>query len=117
MYAFRTRNPRKLAAFWSGVMDLPVSDASTDELVMLDLDHEVGPVTWLFERDDVVSGEVPRVGLNITTEDANAWRGVADRAERLGAVRTSENEQRGVRWIEMEDPDGNPFRILAPRPA
>ena len=116
MYAFRTRDPRTLAAFWSGVMDLPISEASTDHLVMLDLDHEFAPVTWLFELDDTVGAETPRVSLNITTDDPNAWRDVADRAEHLGAVRRSDNELDGVRWVEMEDPDGNPFRVLGPRP-
>jgi catechol 2,3-dioxygenase-like lactoylglutathione lyase family enzyme len=115
MYAFRSRDPRALARFWAGVMELPISDASTDQLVMLDLDHEFSPVTWLFEYDDSVSAETPRVSLNITTDDPDGWRGIADRAERLGAVRKSDNEQGGVRWVEMEDPDGNPFRVLAPR--
>lgn len=116
MYAFRTRDPRALAAFWAAVMDLPISDASTDQLVMLDLDHEFAPVTWLFEKDDTVSAETPRVSLNITTDDPTAWLAVADRAEQHGAVRKSDNEQGGVRWVEMDDPDGNPFRVLAPRP-
>jgi hypothetical protein len=117
MYAFRTRDPRTLAAFWAGVMDLPISDASTDQLVMLDLDHQAGPVTWLFELDEEMGTGTPRLSLNITTVEPEAWKGVAERAEQLGARRKSEHEQGGVRWIELDDPDGNPFRVLAPRPA
>ena len=116
MYAFRSRDPRALAAFWSGVMDIPISDASTDQLVMLDFDHEFSPVTWMFEHDDAIGDATPRVSLNITTDDPDTWRDVADRAEHLGALRKSDNELGGVRWIEMDDPDGNPFRVLAPRP-
>jgi Glyoxalase-like domain len=116
MYAFRTRDPLTLARFWAALMDLPISEASTDDLVMLDLDHRVGPVTWLFERHDDVSDQRPRLSLDIGIDDPIAWRVIADRAEQLGAVRASDNERNGIQWIEMDDPDGNPFRVFGPRP-
>jgi hypothetical protein len=31
-------------------------------------------------------------------------------------VRVSENEQDGIRWVVLLDPEGNTFRIFAPRP-
>lgn len=117
MYAFRTSDPRRLAAFWAELMDLPLSDHSTDDLVMLDLDHQVGPVTWMFHRDDSVGSEPSRLGLDLHRDDETRWREVADRAERAGGLRRGEHEIDGVRWIEMADPDGNPFRVFAPRPA
>lgn len=116
MYAFRSADPRRLAAFWAEVMELPISQHSTDDLVMLDLDHEVGPVTWMFERDSTVGGESSRLGLDISWPTGDGWRGLADRAEKAGAQRKGEHELNGVPWIEMADLDGNPFRVFAPRP-
>jgi hypothetical protein len=36
-------------------------------------------------------------------------------AEELTSEKST-NEQSGVEWIEMDDPDGHPFRVLARRP-
>ncbi|GAA1399628.1 hypothetical protein GCM10009613_55480 [Pseudonocardia kongjuensis] len=116
MYAFRTPDPRRLGAFWAEVMNLPVSEYSTDDLVMLDFDHQVAPITWMFERDDSAGHGPTRIGLDLTHDDEDQWRAIADRAENAGATRKDEHEDGGVRWIEMTDLDGNPFRIFAPRP-
>ncbi|GAA3249681.1 hypothetical protein GCM10017691_60890 [Pseudonocardia petroleophila] len=116
MYAFRSGDPGRLGTFWAEVMQLPISQHSTDELMMLDFDHEVGPVTWMFERDDAMAGGSSRIGLDISGPDGEGWRDLADRAERAGARRVGEHEVNGVQWIEMADPDGNAFRVFAPRP-
>lgn len=109
-------DPRRLAAFWSELMALPIADGASGELVMLDFNHEVGPIAWIIERsDDIAAGAAP-VALDIGIQDEAGWRDVADRAEELGARRIAEHEQEGVRWIEMRDPDDNRFRIFAPRP-
>jgi hypothetical protein len=44
------------------------------------------------------------------------WQQHADRIERLGAERVSNNEQDGIRWVVFRDPEGNTFRVFAPRP-
>jgi len=116
MYAFRTPNPRRLAEFWAELMDLPISGPSTEDLVMLDFDHQAGPVTWMFERDPAAGDGPSRIGLDIGGEADGDWRDIADRAERAGAQRVAEREQGGIRWVEMRDPDGNRFRVFAPRP-
>ncbi|WP_373285117.1 VOC family protein [Microbacterium faecale] len=36
-------------------------------------------------------------------------------AEALGATRGAEHEESGVQWIDMRDPNGNRFRVFAPR--
>lgn len=117
MYSFRTPDPVKLATFWSELMDLPLAAGASDQLAMLDFEHERGPVTWMFEptepTDEPPSG---RIGLDISIGEETGWAAVADRAESLGATRVSEHEQDSVRWIQMRDPDGNPFRVFAPRP-
>lgn len=117
MYAFYCDQPQRLAAFWAELMDLPVADGATEDFVMLNFHHEVGPVTWLFHRVD--AGAPPRanrIGLDISIDDEENWATVADRAEAAGATRVAQHEQDGVRWIEMLDPEGNTFRVFAPRP-
>lgn len=114
MYAFTSVDPLRLATFWGELMRLPVMEAGED-LVMLDFDHSVDAQTWMFERADTETcGN--RIGLDIGIDDENAWADVADRAEALGAERISQHEESGVRWIVMRDPDGNRFRVFAPRP-
>ncbi|ANS78839.1 hypothetical protein SGUI_1443 [Serinicoccus hydrothermalis] len=116
MYSFFSTDPRRLAEFWAGLMQLPTAPEPSDEVVMLDLHHEVAPQTWIFERtDEPVTGTNP-LGLDIGAEDADAWHEVAERAEALGAERVADREESGVRWIEMRDPDGNRFRVFGPRP-
>lgn len=117
MYSFQTPNPVDLARFWGDLMGLPLVEAGPD-LVMLDLEHSVAPQTWLFQRGDRQPGDGP-LRLDLTTgidADADAWVALADRAEDLGAVRGERHEVDGVRWIDLRDPDGNPFRVFAPRP-
>lgn len=116
MYAFYCDEPPRLAAFWGELMDLPVADGATDDLVMLDFHHEVGPVTWLFHRADAGAARGNGIGLDIGIDNEEHWATVADRAEALGATRLAQHDQDGTRWIEMLDPEGNAFRIFAPRP-
>lgn len=51
--------------------------------------------------------------LDLTDRDLPAD---ADRVEALGAERVSDNEEEGVRWVVLRDPEGNKFRIFVPRP-
>lgn len=117
MYSFRTPDPVRLATFWSELMGLPMADGASQQIAMLDYDHEVGPITWLFEPEgEEGSGRGARIGLDLHGTEI-PYTEVAARAEALGASRGAEREEDGVRWIEMRDPDGNPFRIFAPRPS
>ncbi|NNG37385.1 VOC family protein [Nakamurella aerolata] len=116
MISMMSPGPRRLAAFWSELMELPIADGASDDLVMLDFDHEAGPITWIIERSDDVAAGIAPVALDVGSQDETSWREVADRAEGLGAQRIAEHEQESVRWIEMRDPDGNRFRVFAPRP-
>lgn len=114
MYSFFSPDPARNARFWAELMGLPVAPGATDDLVMLDLDHEVAPQTWIFQRAQAAAGVAP-VGLDIGIDD-ESWSEIADRAESLGAERVRECDDGGVRWIEMEDLDRNRFRVFAPRP-
>ena len=117
MYSFRSPNPRRLASFWAELMELPVTDSGSGDLVMLDFAHQVGPVTWMFERSQSCGRPPGAVGLDVAIDDEEGWAALAERAERLGAARMGEFEDDGARWIDMRDPDGNRFRVFAPRPA
>ncbi len=118
MYSFKTTDPIKLATFWGHPMDLPLAEGASNELAMLDFNHEHASVTWLFERIDDVDRSIDSpIGLDIAFEGAGAdWAAAGDRAEALAAARLGEHEQAGARWIEMRDPDGNLFRVFGPRP-
>ena len=118
MYSFLSPDPQRLGAFWSQLMSLPIADGASDDLVMLDFDHEVTPMTWIIQRaTDASSGPSPMaLDLGIENADETSWRDAADHAESLGAERIGEQEQNGVRWIDMRDVDGNRFRVFAPRP-
>lgn len=88
-------------------MGLPIAEGASENLVMLNFDHEFGPLTWILQRaDDVATGVAP-VALDIGSQEDSSCREVADRAEGLGAQRIAEHEEEGVRRIEMRDPDGN----------
>lgn len=116
MYAFRTPDPVRLATFWGALMHLPMAPGASQELAMLDFDHEVGPVTWMFEPlDDDMPATGPRLGLDLGGDGLDHLA-TAARAEELGATRVAVHEEEGVRWVVMRDPDGTPFRIFAPRP-
>ena len=52
MYFFFSPDPARLARFWADLMQLPVAEGATDDLVLLDFNHEVGRQTWIFERQD-----------------------------------------------------------------
>lgn len=113
MYSFNCRDAALLARFWSGVLMRPVDAAATPEFATIGLD-DAGP-TWMFHRsaDDLPQGDNR---LTLDFDGGAGWAEEADRVEGLGAERVSDNEQNGVRWVGFRDPEGNPFRIFAPRP-
>ena len=45
MFSLLSPDPQRIARFWSELMGLPIASGATDDLVMLDLDQDVGPIT------------------------------------------------------------------------
>jgi hypothetical protein len=113
MYSFDCRDAAALAAFWSSVLVRPVDAGATPAFATIGLDGE-GP-TWMFHQPhgDLPSGE-NRLMLDLGGEAD--WAAQADRVEALGAKRISDNEQDGLSWVVLHDPEGNTFRIFSPRP-
>ncbi|MDQ8704709.1 VOC family protein [Streptomyces sp. LHD-70] len=113
MYSFDCRDAAALAEFWAGVLIRPVDAGATAAFATIGFEGD-GP-TWMFHRP---AGELP-LGDNRLMLDLGGgsdWAEQADRVEALGAERVSDNEQDGVRWTVFRDPEGNTFRIFAPRP-
>ncbi|WP_205669229.1 VOC family protein [Amycolatopsis suaedae] len=113
MYSFDCRDAAALAGFWSRTLMRPVDDGATAAFATIGFDGN-GP-TWMFHQ---AQGELP-AGQNRLMLDLGGeadWSEQADRVEALGAERVSDNEQDGIRWVVFRDPEGNTFRIFAPRP-
>ncbi|ONK15450.1 VOC family protein [Streptomyces sp. MP131-18] len=113
MYSFDCRDAAALAGFWADVLMRSVDEGATQAFAMIGFEGD-GP-TWMFHQP---TGELA-VGDNRLMLDLGGgddWAEQADRVEALGAERVSDNEQDGVRWVVFRDPEGNTFRIFAPRP-
>jgi predicted enzyme related to lactoylglutathione lyase len=113
MYSFDCRDAAALAGFWSGVLMRPVDEGATSAFATIGFEED-GP-TWMFHQPagELADGD-NRLMLDLGGEDD--WAEQADRVEALGAERVSDNEQDGIRWVVFRDPEGNTFRIFAPRP-
>jgi hypothetical protein len=113
MHSFDCRDAAALAGFWSGVLMRPVDEGATQAFATIGF-HGEGP-TWMFHRPQ---GELPTVHNRLMLDLAGEadWAAQADRVETLGAERVSDNEQDSIRWVVFRDPEGNTFRIFAPRP-
>jgi predicted enzyme related to lactoylglutathione lyase len=112
MYSFDCRDAATLAAFWSRFLERPVDVGATPEYATIGFD-DPGP-TWMYVQSETVEDGRNRLMLDFA--GGQAWFEEAARAESLGARRVANHEQAGVRWVELRDPEGNTFRIFAPRP-
>jgi predicted enzyme related to lactoylglutathione lyase len=113
MYSFDCRDASTLASFWSSVLIRPVDEGATPAYATIGFQAE-GP-TWMFHQPagELAAGDNR---LRLDFDGGADWAEQANRVEALGAERVSDNEQGGVRWVEFRDPEGNTFRIFAPRP-
>jgi hypothetical protein len=111
MYTFMCSDAARLAAFWAQVLGKDVDPGASADYATLDF--EVGP-TWMFIGAAEAQASPNRFMLDLV--DAEYER-EAERIDGLGAERVSDHEQYGVRWTVFRDPEGNTFRMFAPRPA
>lgn len=112
MYSFECSDAARLAEFWAKVMGKQVDSGASADYATLDFAAE-GP-TWMFVRASGPSQRANRFMLDLTD---SAYEREGERIDGLGAERVSDNEQDGIRWTVFRDPEGNTFRLFAPRPA
>jgi predicted enzyme related to lactoylglutathione lyase len=112
MYSFDCRDAARLAEFWSRLLERTVDEGATSAYATIGFDAE-GP-TWMYVQSEDLADGRNRLMLDLAGEDD--WQQHADRVESLGATRVADHEVNGVRWVDFRDPEGNTFRIFAPRP-
>jgi predicted enzyme related to lactoylglutathione lyase len=111
MLSFDCKDAATLAEFWSSFLDRPVDQGASAAYATIGFD-EPGP-TWMFvQRANLPAG---RNRFMLDFAGGEQYLAEATRAERLGAIDRSDHEEQGVRWVELLDPEGNTFRIFAPR--
>lgn len=112
MYSFETTDAAALAGFWSEVTSKPVDPGATPEYATLDFN--VGP-TWMFVKVAEPATGKNRFILDLTADPYD------DEVRRIRAIAgvtfDGSHEDQGVRWSVFRDPDGNTFRLFAPRPS
>jgi catechol 2,3-dioxygenase-like lactoylglutathione lyase family enzyme len=111
MYSFECSDAAQLAEFWAQVMGRQVDPGANADYATIGF--EADEPTWMFVRIASPSAGDNRFMLDLTDP---AYDGERERFQRLGAERVSDNEQNGTRWTVFRDPEGNTFRLFAPRP-
>jgi hypothetical protein len=111
MYSFLCSDAAQLAEFWARVLGKPVDPGASADFATLDFN--VGP-TWMFIRAAGTATGPNGFMLDLTDSDYDSE---AQRIEDLGAERVSDHSEDGIRWTVFRDPEGNTFRLFAPRPA
>jgi predicted enzyme related to lactoylglutathione lyase len=104
-----SRDPERLAEFWSRVLGVEVEERFGDGYVILARATEGAPrVTFQRVPEEKAGKNRLHLDLRVTSIDA-ATRDL----EELGAMRTLDGdfEEEGYRWRVMRDPEGNEFCI------
>jgi predicted enzyme related to lactoylglutathione lyase len=102
-------DPRRLAGFWSALLDYQVTFEEDDE-VAIERSDETGPAL-LFARSPDTKRVKNRIHFDLNPDDQDAE---VRRAKELGAVDVDIG-QKDVSWVVLADPEGNEFCILTPR--
>jgi predicted enzyme related to lactoylglutathione lyase len=110
-----SRDPERLAEFWSRVLGGEVEERFGDGYVILSRATEGAPrVTFQRVPEEKAGKNRLHLDLKVTNIDA-ATRDL----EELGAMRTLDGdfEEEGYRWRVMRDPEGNEFCIALMPPS
>lgn len=107
---FMTRDPHRLADFWSAVLELPERRDEDGETLVADAEWSYPRLTFQ-KISDTRDGPSP-VHLDLTADDRHAE---IARLAQLGAQeRRSVSMEDGWAWTVMTDPDGNEFCVTDP---
>jgi hypothetical protein len=102
-------NPKRLASFWSELLDFKITYEDDDEVAIEQ--HDEACPALLFIRVPDTKRVKNRIHLDLNPDDQDAE---VRRAKDLGA-REVDIGQRDVTWVVLQDPEGNEFCILTPR--
>ncbi len=100
----------RLAQFWAGVLDRPVSPGATGSFAAIDA---ASGLRLLFHQVPEGKTVKNRLHPDLATSD---YELESDRLIKLGAVKLNELEQGGTRWTTFADPEGNEFDLVATTP-
>jgi predicted enzyme related to lactoylglutathione lyase len=104
-----SRNPERLAEFWSRVLGVEVEERFGDGYVILSRAAEGAPRVTFQSVPEEKAGK-NRLHFDLKVESIEeATRELED----LGAMRTPQGdfEEEGYRWRVLRDPEGNEFCI------
>ena len=106
--AIDANDPARLGRWWAEVCGLRVLDEDADE-VTVGAGGDVRPVLY-FTRNDNLTGGASRLHIDIGPDDRDAE---VERLVDMGArpVDSGQSETE----VLLADPEGNVFRVLAPR--
>ncbi len=99
-------NAEKLAGFWSAVLERPVADGANQYFASL----PGTPALMLLAVPESKQSK-NRVHIDLSPVLEADWRAELDRILALGATQVSEHEEYGMRWVCLQDPEGNEFDL------
>lgn len=105
-------DPRRLAEFWSEVLDYKITDSSDDE-VEISGGEGTGP-TILFVTVPEKKSMKNRLHIDVTATDRTQDEEV-QRILELGARHADVGQGPDVSWVVLADPEGNEFCVLRGR--
>ena len=110
---FDCADTAKLAGFWSEVLGRPLgmSPAPSEDVATIgDSAHGSSDApNWLFVRvPEPKPATKNRVHVDLTADDREAE---VERLLALGATRVAEQDEYGLRWTVLLDPEGNEFCV------
>jgi predicted enzyme related to lactoylglutathione lyase len=111
MVTVDTTDPKRLADFWSAVLQVEIADERYEE-VSLQRQPDRG-VTLAFQRVPDPTPGKNRVHVDLLVADVATAR---ERVLALGGTALDEHERDGYRWAVVTDPDGNQFCLIQPPP-
>jgi catechol 2,3-dioxygenase-like lactoylglutathione lyase family enzyme len=110
---FDCADAAKLAGFWSEVLGRPLGTSpapSEDVATIGDSAHGSSDApSWLFVRvPEPKPATKNRVHVDLTADDREAE---VQRLLALGATRVGDQDEYGLRWTVLLDPEGNEFCV------
>jgi len=107
------KDPRRLAEFWSAVLDFPIVFEDEEEGEFAIAKDKGTPPALLFVRNDDAKQVKNRVHFDLNPTDQAAE---VERVLALGATRADVGQTGEETWVVLADPEGNEFCILTARP-